>query len=126
MAVQMFRSVLAMSVLRRHEFTRPIESFITATARSESTVLIVTDACLTGLGVLVYGWRPGDRWVPLGGAAHVSIAAFGWAGISDFQNTAEFVGLLCGVAVAVRLGLPLTDAVFSGDSKTALEWALAL
>ena len=120
-SVQLFRAVLALSVLRRHEFTRTIESFAPVQSRSARSIIIEGDACLTGIGVLIYGWQPGDRWVPVGGTAHISLERYGWDR-SDFQNTAEFIGLLCGVVAAVRMGKSLSDVTFRGDSTTALEW----
>ncbi len=123
--VEVFRAVLALSVLRRQEFTRPIEAFAQATGRSTRSVLIETDASLTGLGVLIYSWLPGDRWVPLGGAACICIKQFGWEGKPEYQNSAEFIGMLCGFVMALRLGCECIDVTFRGDSKTALEWITA-
>ena len=110
---------MTLVALDETKFTRSIHTF----ASVEPKLFIQSDACLFGLGILIYGGPNGN--VPLGGSA-VDISHFGFGEDSSFQNVAEFVAAVMGIVIIVKMGLLFMIKDYGvglrGDSITALTW----
>jgi hypothetical protein len=122
-AVELFRSLLSMSVLRRAQFSRTLDSFRENAPLSSNCYLVEYDASLTGFGILLYKWVPGlQQWAPFGGSPPINIASWGWAGKPEFQNTAEFMACAVGVALLLQHKVDISTVSLRGDSVTAGRW----
>jgi hypothetical protein len=82
--------------------------------------MVTTDGSLGQLGIIVYKLT-GTSEVCVGCCA-VNIAEFGFEDDSSYQNTCEYIGMVLGVLVLVRLGAREVDIVVRGDSTSALSW----
>ena len=124
-AVELFRSLLSMSVLRRAQFSRTLDSFRENAPLSSNCYLVEYDASLTGFGILLYKWVPGlQQWAPFGGSPPINIESWGWAGKPEFQNTAEFVACVVGVTLLRQYKVDISTVSLRGDSVTAGRWGL--
>jgi hypothetical protein len=118
LAVRLWRVVLWGSLLRHGAFTRDLQSF----APVFRGLVVEFDASLQGLGFLLYQRDEDGREACVGGGA-VAITATGFGDNSAFQNTAEFIGAVVGLACALRMGRRGQSIVLRGDSVSALTWA---
>lgn len=99
-------------------YTRRMDSF-----QPERLEYIVEfDASLTGAGVLWYKRLSDGTEVSMGGSA-VDLRGLGFGSDSSFQNTAEYIGCIIGMAGLALLGVRDTDIEIRGDSVAALTWA---
>jgi hypothetical protein len=116
MEVRMWRAWLYLLSVDTKSYSRP---FYTFRAR-EPEYVITTDGSLGQLGIIVY--KLTDLGEACVGCCAVSIASFGFGDDSSYQNTCEYIGMVLGVLVLVRLGVRRVDVVIRGDSKSALSW----
>jgi hypothetical protein len=107
--------LLLMELGCRHR--RPIATLV----RRPTTVLLESDASLTGLGVRLFDVDP-HGVETLRTVLSVTLP-FDIRGRPEFQNTMELLGIVLGMAVAVTLGVRDTGVHLRGDSRTALSWA---
>jgi hypothetical protein len=116
-SIRMIRILLIMTALQPMEFARMLGSFCLRGA----TVVIVFDACLYGVGIIIYviDWAGRERPV---GACAVDISRLGFGTDSQFQNTAEFIGATLGVLMLKLLKLDGSAVKLRGDSRSALCW----
>lgn len=122
-AVELFRSLLSLSVLRRAQFSRPFDTFRVNPPLDDNSFLVECDASLTGLGILIYRWVPGlQEWAPFGGSPPISIAQWKWAGKSEFQNTSEFIACVMGITLLHQYHVCVSSVSIRGDSATAGRW----
>ncbi len=115
--VRMWRAWLYLLSVDTKSYARP---FYTFRAR-EPEYIITTDGSLGQLGIIVYKLTEGGGEACAGCCA-VSIATFGFGDDSSYQNTCEYIGMVLGVLVLVRLGVRQVDVVIRGDSTSALSW----
>lgn len=118
-AILLWRAMLVLVAFDECKFTRTLGSFENVVPQ----IYIQSDASLFGVGVLIF--RGADRSCLLGGCA-ASISDFGFGTDSGFQNTAEFIGAVLGVLLAIQLGhansIKQWGVGLIGDSTTALSW----
>jgi hypothetical protein len=92
----------------------------------EHSYLVEFDASLTGIGLLLYRWVPGQHtWAPFGGAPPISIEHWEWAGKPEMQNTAEFVACVLGITLLFQQRVYISSVSLRGDSVTAGSWGLS-
>jgi len=111
------------------KYTRHLTSF--ASSASPRAYLNL-DACLTGIGLLVWVRPPSVPWSLVAGEHppnnHVA-AIIGYDtpyqlhGDSSYQNAMEFIVIVFGIAVLVSLGYRDISFILQGDSKSALSWS---
>jgi hypothetical protein len=120
-AILVFRALLVLTLLAPDHATRPMWTF---RVFAFTYIIIEFDASLTGGGVLIFVVDADGRETLMGGFA-VSLASWKIAGEPSFQNTAEFVTAILGIAAAKSiLGNDMPSAVhLRGDSISALAWA---
>jgi hypothetical protein len=90
------------------------------------------DACLTGIGLLVWVRPPHVSWT-LASGEHPPIndlaaiighdTPYRLHGDSSYQNAMEFIVIVFGIAVLVSLGHQDISFILQGDSKSALSWS---
>lgn len=118
-AVRFWRAMLTLVALDEEKFTKSIHTFTFV----EPGLYIQSDACLFGLGILIYGGP--NRDIPMGGSA-VDISQFGFGSNSSFQNVAEFVAAVMGTVMIIKMGLLFMikdkGVGLRGDSITAITW----
>ena len=120
--VLLFRTLLALTVLRASSFSRSFESF-RPLARPHLCPVLTFDASLDGIGILIYEWRQDTPTLrPLGGAT-ISIKELNFHGKPEFQNIAEYIGAYFAVRLAAMLTCNLSYVWLVGDSMSALSWA---
>jgi hypothetical protein len=119
LAVRLWRVVLWGSLLRHGAFTRDLQSF----APVFKGLVVEFDASLQGLGFLFY-LRGEDGSESCVGGGAVAITAMRFGDESAFQNTAEFIGAVVGLACALGMGRRGQSIVLRGDSVSALTWAV--
>ena len=120
--VLLFRTLLALTVLRASSFARSFESF-RPLARPPTCPVLTFDASLEGIGILIYEWRQGATALrPVGGAS-LSILKLNFSGKPQYQNIAELLGAYFAVYIAAILGCDLSYVWLAGDSISALTWA---
>ena len=111
--------MLTLVALDEEKFTRSIHTFTLV----EPRLYIQSDACLFGLGILIYGGP--NRDIPMGGSA-VDISQFGFGEDSSFQNVSEFVAAVMGTVMIIKMGLLFMikdwGVGLRGDSITAITW----
>ena len=99
-------------------YTRRMDSF-----QPERLEYIVEfDVSLTGAGILWYKRLTDGTEVSMGGSA-VDLRGLEFGSDSSYQNTAEYIGCIIGMAGLVLLGVRDTDIEIRGDSVAALTWA---
>jgi hypothetical protein len=114
--VRMWRAWLYLLSVDTKSYSRPFHTF----REREPEYVITTDGSLGQVGVIVYRLtESGEACV---GCCAVSIATFGFKDDSSYQNTCEYIGMVLGVLVLVRLGARQVDVVIRGDSTSALSW----
>lgn len=117
-AIRGWRAMLYMVSFNEQQYTRRLVSF-----QPESLEYIVEfDASLTGAGILWYKRLSDGTEVSLGGSA-VDLKGFEFGSDSSFQNTAEYIGCIIGMAGLAILGIRDADIEVRGDSVAALTWA---
>jgi hypothetical protein len=115
--IQLWTMFLTLMNLHPTQFTRSFESFSPQPIR----IFINVDACLTGIGILVYG--------VCDSGSHSLIAVSGFNtpymldGDSSYQNSMEFIAIVCAILLCVRSGISRVGVSLQGDSETALSWA---
>jgi len=118
-AIRVWRMSLILLELDRVAFARPIESIV----RRKVEWLVEYDASLTGLGLIISSIAgegsiaPEVRWV-----SSIDLP-YSFQSKSAFQNTAEFLAVVMGLAVIARNGGRHTGVRLRGDSKSSLKWA---
>jgi hypothetical protein len=122
--IKLWRAVLCLGHLQESSLCRTLKSFNPMVPR----YVVQFDASLQGIGIVWLELGPDGSERPLGGAA-VSIASFGFGVDSQYQNVAEFMGIVVGVA-GLAAGLASRGRPFAGealllrgDSVSALSWA---
>ena len=117
-AIRGWRAMLYLVSFDEQRYTRRMNSF-----QPESWEYIVEfDASLTGAGVLWYKRLDDGTEVSMGGSA-VDLRGLGFGSDSSFQNTAEYIGCIIGMAGLALLGVRDADIEVRGDSVAALTWA---
>ncbi len=120
--ILLFRTLLALTVLRSTAFARSFESF-RPLLRPHTCPVITFDASLEGIGILIYEWRQSSSSLhPVGGAA-ISIKDLSFSGQPEFQNVAELIGAYFAIRIAAVLGCNMSYVWLAGDSMAALTWA---
>ena len=118
-AVRFWRAMLTLVALDEEKFTKSIHTFTFV----EPRLYIQSDACLFGLGILIYGGP--NRDIPMGGSA-IDISQFGFGTDSSFQNVSEFVAAVMGTIMIIKMGLLFMikdmGVGLRGDSITAITW----
>jgi hypothetical protein len=118
-AIQCWRTTLSLVRFRAAEFTRSISSFA-----PEPPVLVAEfDSSLSGSSV-IWSTRESGMEVTFG----VCAACLGFLGFgvdSSNQNLAEYIGAILAVVGQVMLGHSDRSLALSGDSVTALTWAIS-
>ena len=115
--IQLWTMFLSLMNLNPAKFTRSFESFSPLSVK----IFINVDASLTGIGILVYG--VGDD------ESHALLAVSGFNtpyllnGDSSYQNSMEFIAVLCAIILCVRINITHAGISIEGDNKTALSWA---
>ena len=118
-AIQLWRAMLCLGVFAPDFFCRSLHTY----AYPPAQYVVQFDASLQGLGVL--WWRlTGDGGEFLLGGASMSLARLGFGDDSRFQNTAEYMAVVVGLAgLMAFFGARDEAVVLRGDSVTALEWS---
>lgn len=118
-AIQLWRAMLCMGVYAPDFFCRAMHTY----AYPPSQFVVQFDASLQGIGIL--WWRlTGDGGETLVGGASMSLVRLGFEDDSRYQNTAEYIAVVVGLAsLAAFFGVCDEAVVLKGDSVTALEWS---
>jgi len=116
--VRLFRALLAFSAISERGFTRRLRFFIP----KGQAVRATWDSSLVGIGVTWSIALPDGTRQDIGYTA-VCIANFGFDGMPEFQNAAEFMGTIVSIRGAAILGFRDLEIELEGDSQTALTWA---
>ena len=119
-AVQLWRVMFVMLRCNERTFARSFDSF---RINQPASILLVFDACLTGVGIVVYRLIPGNLSPELIGGDGV-VFPFNLNGDSSYQNSCEFLAVLVGLYYLARARYHHITISLRGDSKTALRWAL--
>jgi hypothetical protein len=119
--ITLWRAYLCLTQLRPLKFARSIESF----RHQDARLLLETDACLTGFGMVLSGKvMKENREEPIYCGC---VWDYGFVGVHEnpatYQNTMEFIAVVLGVAIAARAGYRNTSMRIKGDSMSALCWA---
>ena len=115
--IQLWTMFLTLMNLHPAKFTRSFESFTPQSVK----IFINVDASLTGIGILVYG--------VCDSGSHSLIAVSGFNtpymlnGDSSYQNSMEFIAVVCAMLLCVRVGISQVGVSLQGDNMTALSWA---
>jgi len=105
--------------------TRPIRYArdITSFSNIPPKYTIEYDASLTGVGVIIY--QIDEKGLEQEWKVFQHGFDFNLEGMSKYQNTAEFIALVMGVAGLVSLGINNTSVLCRGDNKSSLSWGLS-
>jgi hypothetical protein len=115
-AIRLWRMLLVLSHLDENRFTRSFQSFRVVS----STVCIEYDASLTGIGLYLSSVSNGQLVRDIGyGRLRFPFAL---KSDSSFQNVCEFIAVVIGIIVLVKLGYANTTITLRGDSRTSLRW----
>jgi hypothetical protein len=114
--IRMWRAWLYLLSVDTKSYARPFHTF----RPRDPEYVITTDGSLGQLGIIVY--KVTDLGEACVGCCAVSIAEFGFRDDSSYQNTCEYIGMVLGVLVLIRLGAREVDVVIRGDSTSALSW----
>jgi hypothetical protein len=118
-AIQLWRAMLCMGVFAPDFFCRALHTY----AYPPSQYVVQFDASLQGIGVLWWR-RTGDGGEVLLGGASMSLVRLGFEDDSRYQNTAEYIAVVVGLAgLTAFFGASDEAVVLKGDSVTALEWS---
>jgi hypothetical protein len=116
-AVKGWRVNLVLLELDEEAFARPIASV----PAQPVSWLLEFDASLTGLG-LIWSEVP-ESGVPTVRWAMSLTLPFSFGSRSAFQNTAEFLAIVVGLAVLANKGQRGSGVRLRGDSRSSLKWA---
>ena len=98
-------------------FTRTFHQFTSM----EPTIHINVDASLTGIGIIISQIHA-DRSL-----SFLAVSGFNTPydleGDSSYQNSMEFIAVICSLALCVRLGMRSISVSLQGDSQAALSWS---
>lgn len=94
-------------------FSKPLITFMD----TQPVYIIDFDAALTGAGILWFE-RLNDTEACMGGSA-VDHTPLGFGEDSSFQNLCEFIGVILGILVLVKLGINDVDIEVRGHSISA-------
>ena len=115
--IQLWTMFLSLMNLNPIQFTRSFESFTPQSVK----IFINVDASLTGIGILVYGVCDS------GSLSLLAVSGFNTPyllnGDSSYQNSMEFIAVLCAILLCVRSGISRVGVSLQGDNTTALSWA---
>lgn len=118
-AVQLWRAMLCCGVFAPDFFCRSLHTY----AYPPSRFVLQFDASLQGLGLLWWRLAADGSEMLLGGAS-MSLAHLQFGDDSRYQNTAEYIAVVIGLAGLTAFFGARDEAVrLRGDSVTALEWA---
>jgi hypothetical protein len=115
--IRMWRSYLCVAYLNKDKLIRNLDSFVTR----EPTVILQFDSSLTGIGLVLTGRNSAgtEATFALGLSFPYSLGSD-----SSFQNVSEFMAVLAGIFLAIKLfGTRGQSVKLYGDSKTALKWS---
>jgi hypothetical protein len=115
--IMLWRAFLCLTHLKPLQFARSIESFRCQDAR----LVLETDACLSGFGLVLSGLAMLEEGTTPIYCSYMRDYNIGVD--SSYQNSMEFIGIVLGVAVAVRYGYRNISLIIKGDSMSALCWA---
>lgn len=118
MAIRGWRAMLYLVSFDEQRYTRRMESF----QPEQLEYIVEFDASLSGAGILWFKRMTDGSEVSLGGSA-VDLRGFEFGSDSSFQNTAEYIACIIGMAGLALLGVRGTDIEIRGDSVAALTWA---
>lgn len=118
LVIRLYQALLALTVIKEDRFTRTLDSFVPKTP----TLTIQFDGSLEGVGVTWFSRDCEGHEAVLGGTA-VSLRQFKFKGKPEFQNCAEFIGVVIGVVGALENGWDTSAIWLRGDSRTAITWA---
>ena len=115
--IQLWTMFLSLMSLNPIHFTRSFESFSPQSVK----IFINVDASLTGIGILIYGVCDS------GSLSLLAVSGFNTPyllnGDSSYQNSMEFIAVVCAILLCVRIGISRVGVSLQGDSETALSWA---
>jgi hypothetical protein len=128
-SIQIMRVLLLLTAVEERRFATPFEA-MTGELYTGWLLVAEFDSLLTGIGVLWY-IREADGTERLVGIAALDLRSLGMEGKPELQNSAEFLGGICGMQGARvlrrdgRVGTPDQPIrmVLRGDSISALTWA---
>jgi hypothetical protein len=115
--IRMWRSYLCVAYLKKDKLIRNLDSFMIR----EPTVILQFDASLTGVGIVLTGRNSFglEETFALGLRFPFSLGSD-----SSFQNVSEFMAVLAGIFLAIKLfGTRGQSVKLLGDSTTALKWS---
>ena len=116
MAIRLWRVALTTLELRDLEYSRTLESF----RELPPSYTVEFDASLWGLGIVLFKVDESGKEIAMT-AIKIKLP-FDLHGDPSYQNTAEFIGALMGLASLVYLGLEEIAIRVRGDSVSALSW----
>jgi hypothetical protein len=127
--IRLWQMFLVLMDLEPAQYTRRIDSFAPL---PRPKAFLNMDACLTGIGLLVWV-RPDDSTWHLDQGDHPSsthlAAVVGYNtpyqlhGEAKYQNAMEFIAIVLSMAVLVSLGHRDISFILQSDSKSALAWS---
>ena len=117
-AIRMFQALLVALGADIKGYGRNIWTFW---AGGLCRVVVEFDASLSGIGLIWYIVDTQGNETPVGVASQ-SLLRLGFGEMSDYQNTAEYIGALLGLLGLALLGIPWKGVLLRGDSVSALQW----
>jgi len=108
--------LVLLSNRNENRFTRSFQSFRVVS----STVCIEYDASLTGIGLYLSNVSNGQHVHDIG-CGRLRFP-FNLKSDSSFQNVCEFIAVVIGITVLVKLGYANTTIALRGDGRTSLKW----
>jgi hypothetical protein len=109
-------SFLMLMEIKPTQFTRSFNQFTTMVP----TIHVNVDASLTGIGIIISQINA-DHSLSV-----IAVAGFNTpydlGGDSSYQNSMEFIAVICALTLCVRLGFRSISVSLQGDSQTALSW----
>jgi hypothetical protein len=118
LAIGMMRVLILMVEVGNQDFKRSFASFSAQSAAAK--YVIEYDASLTGLSVIWYERRQGDREVAVG-CWRADVSSWGLEG-SGFMNSVEFIAQTIGIIGLAQQGVRDVGVIVRGDNKAALKW----
>jgi len=117
LSLRLFRALFILSITHEDDYTRSLKSF----GSYEPDYIVEFDASLYGSGCVLYKRTSESREIRLGSSS-ISLESYEFGENSSFQNVAEFIAAICGLAI-LSYWCPKGSCIwFQGDSVSALTW----
>lgn len=113
LTICLWRAFLCLMELSGSIYRRSLDTFVIRPAE----YAIEYDASLSGFGVIVYRNMAGSAWKVTRGDFPFLLGSD-----SSYQNTAEFIAVVVGVALLVRKGFYNGSIRLKGDNVSSLRW----